>query len=1155
MDKIKTQELPAKKTVQKDGIGKFLGRRIFLFCILVLCITWGITLLVIQSEHRIEITQAYKETQNLASVLEKHISGILSQIEISLFSMRQTWESGISPEDMQILLNHFVTSRSDLFNLVSIIDVKGNVLLTDKKDSKPAYSGDRPFFIFHREHQDSQMRIGPPILGRVTQKWYIPVSIRLKDTRGQFAGVLLASVNPYYFSMIFQEARLGKDALVYLADSQGIIYSGMLGGKKFNLDKGIPPVEASRILSRQNASSEIVECSLDGVERVQSHENIRDRDMFVSVGIGVKEFLEPSYSRIIFLLMVQILFSIFIFIFLLRLRQALISKDRISKELEKSENKFKKIVENIPLAIGIADSQGNILYQNPAFKEKFGYDLEEIPAISVWAEKTYPDPVYREESLRVWENDIHYVKSNPERTSPSRVYRLTSKSGNLLDIEISFTLIDNKLYAVFHDITEQKKAEKELREKERRAVLQRAGIAKLVLDQTVISGELQDIFCRIIEVVSETIGIARVSIWTFSEDRLTLMCQALYESGKKAHYSGSVLNPEIFPAYFAAMMSENRVYAEDAWNDPRTEKLAEEYLKPLGITSLLDAGILIEGRLLGVISCEHIGPKRSWHADEEAFISTIAAIIAQFLGNIEKKHAEEAQHRAEEQYRLLVENQNDLIVKVDKENHFIYVSPSYCKTFGKTEEELLGKSFMPLVHEEDMENTQNEMKKLSKPPYTCILEQRALTKEGWRWFSWCDTAELDKNSQVISIIGVGRDITDRKRAEEEKERLQAELAQAQKMESVGRLAGGVAHDFNNMLGVILGQTELALSQMKESLPFYDNLQEIRKAAERSADLTRQLLAFARKQTVVPKVIDLNETVEGMLKMLKRLIGENIDLVWLPEKKAELIKIDPSQIDQILANLCVNARDAIKGVGKVTIKTVSVSCNEDFTSKYPGASPGEYVLLTVKDDGCGMSPEIQTHLFEPFFTTKELGKGTGLGLATIYGIVRQNNGFIHVESVLDQGTLFKIYLPMHESNEMIKSKDAMKSPLIGHETILLVEDEPMILKMTREMLKLQGYTVLSAATPEQAITIAREHDGKIHLLMTDVIMPGMNGHDLAKTLLSLYPSLKCLYMSGYAANVITDQGMLNEEMNFIQKPFALKDLSVKVRKALDNPLVR
>ncbi|MCK9294453.1 MAG: PAS domain S-box protein [Desulfobulbaceae bacterium] len=402
---------------------------------------------------------------------------------------------------------------------------------------------------------------------------------------------------------------------------------------------------------------------------------------------------------------------------------------------------------------------------------------------------------------------------------------------------------------------------------------------------------------------------------------------------------------------------------------------------------------------------------------------------------------------------------------------------------------------------------------------------------------------LNRSGKVTGAIEMVEDIT-------EKLSLESQLRQAQKMESVGRLAGGVAHDFNNMLGVIIGHAELALDQLEPTQPLFTSMQEILQAALRSAALTRQLLAFARKQAVAPKVLDLNETVEGMLKMLRRLIGEDINLVWLPDSDLWPVKMDPSQIDQILANLCVNARDAITGVGKITIETQTVAFDEAYCAEHPGFIPGDFVLLAFSDDGHGMGKETLGKIFEPFFTTKGVGQGTGLGLATVYGVVKQNNGFINVYSEPGQGSTFKIYLPRHAVRTGQMRQESQAAPdAQGDETILLVEDEAAILRIARLMLETLGYRVLAASTPGDAIRLAKEHAGEIHLLLTDVVMPEMNGQDLAKQLISLCPELRSLFMSGYTGNVIAHHGVLDESINFIQKPFSMQALAVKVREAL------
>ena len=398
------------------------------------------------------------------------------------------------------------------------------------------------------------------------------------------------------------------------------------------------------------------------------------------------------------------------------------------------------------------------------------------------------------------------------------------------------------------------------------------------------------------------------------------------------------------------------------------------------------------------------------------------------------------------------------------------------------------------------------------------------------------------------FVGIGIDITEHRRVEEEKERLQAQLLQAQKMESVGRLAGGVAHDFNNMLGVIIGHAEMALEEVEPASPLHDDLQEIQKAAQRSADLTRQLLAFARKQTVSPKVLNMNETVAGMIQMLRRLIGENIELAWRPGPELWPVRMDPSQLDQILANLAVNARDAISGVGCVTIETKNVTFDQGCCPAHADRTPGEYVLLKLSDTGAGMDKETLEHLFEPFFTTKEVGKGTGLGLATVYGAVKQNLGFIEVHSEPGQGSTFKIYLPLAEIQAAVGA-GASNPPAAGSETVLLVEDEEAILRLSEMILTKHGYEVLAAQSPAEALELARQYEGAIHLLITDVVMPEMNGRELKDRLKALRPEIKVLFMSGYTSDVIAHQGVIEEGVAFLQKPFTVASLAQKVREVM------
>jgi CheY-like chemotaxis protein len=373
------------------------------------------------------------------------------------------------------------------------------------------------------------------------------------------------------------------------------------------------------------------------------------------------------------------------------------------------------------------------------------------------------------------------------------------------------------------------------------------------------------------------------------------------------------------------------------------------------------------------------------------------------------------------------------------------------------------------------------------------------------------------------------------------------------MEAVGRLAGGVAHDFNNLLMGIMGYTELCLEQAGPDHPMREWLDEILHTAQRSADITRQLLAFARKQIIAPKILDLNDTVAGMLKLVRHLIGEDITLAWCPGVKLYRVKIDPAQVDQILANLCVNARDAIAGTGEVVVKTANAILTADDSARHPGMALGKYVRIDFSDNGCGMDKETLALVFEPFFTTKAVGKGTGLGLATVYGIVKQNNGFIEVSSKPGKGTTFRIYLPQAVAvpEEKIGTRAGKpEAPKGNGETILLVEDEIALRTTCGLLLANRGYNVMTAATPEDALKQVALHPDPIQLLLTDVIMPGMDGKRLSQLLLKEYPGMRVLFMSGYTADVIAICGVLDKGVNFLSKPFSSDDLARKVREVLD-----
>ena len=885
---------------------------------------------------------------------------------------------------------------------------------------------------------------------------------------------------------------------------------------------------------------------------------------------------------------------------------------------------YQEIITSSPNGIIIGDSEGKIIYANPAVLNMFGFH----PTSDI-LNKHISELPWEKECLTANPFRFDLLNAGQARTTV-RTVLLADKTKRI--VEMSSKLMSNGLYqAMLRDITEHKKAEEALKDSER-MFSDMANNSSGVIYQFYARKDGTTGFYYVSPKCEELFGLSPdisspdwqdIGHSLHPEDKeqfLQAVNQAIVEFKELNHESRMLTRKGLKWVQFLStpQLRNDEIIFNGIMLDitARIELENQAILKESYLKAIIDnqpgriwlkntKGIYLSANQLFASSCEikdselmlgksdfDFWPKelaQKYIDDDNIVLKTGKNLVIEEqtfnqgetqwfktfkspVFNAKKEiigttgYAHDITENKKAEFKLLAEKRlfetvvdNIPVMLFLKEAtglRFNLMNRTGEELLGYKKEQLLGKNDYDFFPKDQAEffiqkdrDTLNSNKKIN------ISEEPIQTKDkGIRILQTIKVPVLDDYGKPEYLLGFSRDITDQKIAEKEHENLQSQLTQSQKMESVGQLAGGIAHDFNNMLGVILGQTELALNKTNPTNPIYQSLLEINNAAERSAELTKQLLTFARKQTMSLKIIDLNETIMKMMSLLKSLIGENISLSWMPGENVGEIKIDPSQLDQILTNLCVNAKEAIKTTGEISIETTIACFDETFCKTNTDYMPGNYVQLTITDNGCGIDKKTISKIFEPFFTTKELGKGTGLGLSTVYGIVKQNHGFITVSSNPGEGTTFSIYIPKH-TGEI--SKNSKKTKVIKHltticpkKTILVVEDEPMVREMTVEMLELQGHKVISAGSAEEAIKIAIAYP-KIDILITDLIMPKMNGRDLSKKIFEIAPNIRCLFMSGYTADVITKHGILEKDIHFIEKPFNIETLNAKILEILEN----
>jgi two-component system, cell cycle sensor histidine kinase and response regulator CckA len=759
--------------------------------------------------------------------------------------------------------------------------------------------------------------------------------------------------------------------------------------------------------------------------------------------------------------------------------------------LRESEEKFRNLFENLYDAYYSTDPTGLIFMASPSVEKLLGYKSDEIIGLDM--KSLYVNPQEREEFLRqiMRNGSVEDFEAQLRRKDNSVIW-VSTNAKMLKDEKGNFFGVGG----ITRDVTERKRAKE-----------------SLLLFRALTESEQK--YRNLVD--NASVGVFKSSL------------------------SGEVLyaNDALIKMFEFGSLEE--VIADGVWakyKDPEDRKAFLENLKKKGKIENFETELLTAtGRSRNVLISG---------AFEGDFISGMIMDIT------ERHLAEQALRESEEKYRNLFENLYDVYYRTDPTGLISIASPSVETLLGYKSDEIVGLDMKSLyVNAQEREEFLSQiMRNGSVEDFQAQLRRK---DNSVIWVSTNSKILKDEKGNFLGVEGLARDVTERKRAEEEKRKLEAQLNQAQKMESIGTLAGGVAHDFNNILTAIIGNAELALTDLGKNSRVNQSLDEILKAGHRAAALTRQLLAFSRKELIRPEILDLTSLMVNFEKMLRRLIGEDIDLVTVYTPDLWQVEADPGQMEQIIMNLAVNARDAMPKGGALTVETTNVELDKGYFRDHGVENEaGPYVVLAITDSGKGMDEEIQARIFEPFFTTKGLGTGTGLGLSTVYGIVKQNKGYIWVYSEPERGTTFKIYLPTAGADaEAGKTKLFPVRSLKGSETILVVDDDEMLRKTAEKMLKGYGYRVLRAKDGNEALNISGSHDGPIHLMLTDVVMPGMSGRDLSEQLKSTVPEIKVLYMSGYTNDAIAHHGILEKDVEFIQKPFTREGLATKVREVLER----
>jgi len=803
---------------------------------------------------------------------------------------------------------------------------------------------------------------------------------------------------------------------------------------------------------------------------------------------------------------------------------------RLYEQVSEAERKYSSIFENAVEGVFRTTPDGKFVTANPALARILGYESPEelIASVSDIQHQLYVDPRRRAEFTRLIDEydavmgfELQLYRKDGSATWVSETSRaVRDESGRLLHYE-----------GMMEDINDRKRAEEEITARARQQAVV-AELGQFALEQRDLSRLMDEAVVR----VAQTLNVEYCKVLELLPDGEALLLRASV-GWKDGLLGAAAVSAGLESQAGYTLLTDGPVVVEDLSTETRFR--GPPLLHEHGIVSGMSVVIRGGDRPFGVLGAHSASP-RAFSSNDVNFLKTVANVLGVA---VERSRTDEAMREGEERYRDLIEGTHDLVQSVAPDGHFLFVNRAWKETLGYSDSDLLGINLFDIIQPESRAHCHEIFSRLLAGEPVDNIQLTLLAKDGKPiLLDGAPTARY-AGERVVATQAFFRNITERKHLEDQ-------LRQSQKMEAIGRLAGGVAHDFNNLLTAIIGYSQLAIGRLDQEDPMRKEIEQIERAGQRAAGLTNQLLVFSRRQVLQPQVLDLNVVVADLGKMLVRLIGEDVELSTSLGPDIGFVMADRGQIEQIIMNLAVNSRDAMPDGGRLTIETFNADLDESCTADRINARPGPHVVLVISDNGSGIDKETQSNIFEPFFTTKEQGKGTGLGLSTVYGIVQQSGGHIGLYSELGKGATL-IYLPrLAEPSEKREQRVSQTESLDGSETVLLVEDEDSVRELARRVLEMYGYVVLEAAGYDDTRRICDEYESAIHLMLTDVVMPGANGRELAQMVAPLQPEMKVLYMSGYTDDAIVQHGVLGADTPFLQKPFTPTNLARKVREVLD-----